>query len=270
MRERILFLLILAIMSSCSTDKKQTDSTKSAPTSTAITYSVVKSYPHDTTSFTEGFVFHEEKLLESTGAPEDLPQTKSAIGITDLSTGKFNQKVQIDKTIYSGEGIALFENKLYQLTYKHRLCFMYDANTFKQIGQFSYGNKEGWGLTTDGTSLIMSDGTSNLTYFDPKKRIPTKSISVTQNGLSTDRLNELEYIKGYIYANIWMKNIIVKIDPATGYIVGELDLSSLAYDAKTKNPRIDVMNGIAYNSITDRIYVTGKLWANVYEISFAH
>jgi glutaminyl-peptide cyclotransferase len=234
-----------------------------------IDYSVIKSYPHDVTSFTEGFLFHDGQLYESTGSPENLLYARSVFGPVDLKTGKIDIKGELDRKIYFGEGIVFFKNKLYELTYKNQKGFIYDAKTFKKLGQFSYDNKEGWSLTTDGTYIIMDDGTDKLTYVDENFKV-VKTLAVTENGTPVDNLNELEYIKGFIYANIWMKNYIVKIDTATGKIVGKIDLSMLFDEAKAINPEIDVTNGIAYDSIDDKIYVTGKLWANIYQIEFNH
>ena len=227
-------------------------------------------YPHDTTLFTEGFSFYNGQLFESTGSPNDLPQTKSSIGIDSLATGKFSKKIELDKTKYFGEGITFLNNKLYQLTYKNQIGFIYDANSFKKIGQFKYDNPEGWSLATDGKNLIMSDGTSKLTFLDPTNLKPVMILNVTENGMPQDSLNELEYIKGFIYVNIWMNNFIFKINPTTGKVVGNLDLSLLPFDAKNKNQRAAELNGIAYDSITDKIYVTGKLWPNIYQINFSH
>jgi glutamine cyclotransferase len=227
-------------------------------------------FDHDTSLFTEGFLFHDGQLFESTGSPEELPQTKSVIGISDLITGKFIRKIEIDKRKYFGEGIVFLNNKLYQLTYKNQVGFIYDARTFKEIGQFKYSNAEGWGLTTDGTNIIMSDGTNSLTILDPVKLTAVKKLQVTEKGYPIDKLNELEFIKGFIYANIWMSDMIVKIDTSSGNVVGKIDLKSLTSEARRINPKAEVLNGIAYDSTTDKIYVTGKLWANIYQIQFSH
>lgn len=272
MKQYILSSLLLVLLGSCNnnTTGEDTTTTEPAVTTPVINYTVAKYYVHDTSLFTEGLLFHNGQLFESTGSPEELPNTRSMIGITDLKTGKFTKKVEIDKSKYFGEGIVFFNNKLFQLTYKNQLCFIYDANTFKKTGEFTYANKEGWSLTTDGSSLIMSDGTNVLTYIDPVKYTPTKILSVTENGYPVDKLNELEFIKGFIYANIWLTDYIVKIDPSSGAVVGKIDLSSLTNEAKNKNPNADVLNGIAYDSTTDKVYVTGKLWPVIYEVQFGH
>lgn len=238
------------------------------PEIAAINFSVVKEYPHDMTSFTEGFLFHNNKLFESTGASPGLPQTRSLFGIVDTATGKIDVKAELDKTIYFGEGMVILKGKVFQVTYKNQKGFIYDAKNFKNLGEFSYTNKEGWGLTTDGKSIIMSDGTSYLTYIDPDSFKVTRILEVAENDRIVENLNELEFIKGFIYANIWMTNTIVKIDPNNGDVVGKMDLSDLAYQSKTKNPNALEMNGIAYDSISNKIMVTGKLWPTIYEIKF--
>ena len=264
--------LILSTIFSCRNNSKsaETNTTQSASNIPLISFSVPNYFPHDTTLFTEGFLFHKGELYESTGSPDDLPQTNSLLGTDNLETGKFSNKIELDKTKYFGEGIVFLNNKLYQLTYKDQIGFIYDADSFKKIGQFKYANLEGWSLTTDGKNLIMSDGTSKLTFLDPTTLTPVRILNVTENGIPQDSLNELEFIKGFIYANVWMNNHIVKINPSTGNIVGKLDLSILTQDARNKNPRADVLNGIAYDSISDKIYVTGKMWSNIYQINFNH
>ncbi|AYD48506.1 glutaminyl-peptide cyclotransferase [Arachidicoccus soli] len=234
-----------------------------------INYSVVNVFPHDTSLFTEGFVFHDGKFFESSGAPNDIPYTNSVVGSEDLQTGSFDKKITIDKTKYFGEGITFLGNKFYQLTWLNHLGFIYDAKSFKQIGTFSFPN-EGWGLATDGKYLIMDDSSNHLTYLHPGTYKPVKILSVTRNGMAQDSLNELEFIKGYIYANVWYRNEIVKIDTSTGKIVGKLDLSSIVNDAERNHPGSDVLNGIAYDSVQDKIYVTGKLWPKIYQINFPH
>ena len=231
-----------------------------------IDFVYIKSYPHDTTAFTEGFLIHNGKLYESTGATIDLPQTKSLFGIVDLTTGKIEPKVVLDRSKYFGEGITFLNGKVFQLTYKTKIGFVYDATNFKKIKEFTFPSEEGWGLTTDGINLIMSDGTYELTFLNPITLQTVKKISVTENGYAKDYLNELEYIKGYIFANIWKTNTIVKIDPVDGKVVGKLDLSSLAYEAKNIYLRSLEMNGIAYDSVKNRIFVTGKLWPKIYEL----
>ncbi|MBC3539289.1 glutaminyl-peptide cyclotransferase [Rufibacter sediminis] len=266
-------LLFPAVLAGCGNDPKSTtahdtNQMKSATAPSDINYGVVKAYPHDTTAFTEGFLVHQGKLYESTGSPADLAQTKSVIGVVDLTTGKLDVKVELDRNKYFGEGIVILNDKLYQLTYVSKIGFVYDANTFEKLGEFTFPSKEGWGMTTDGTHLIMSDGTSRLTYLNPTTFQAEKVLDVTDHNGRVENLNELEHIKGFLYANLYTSNLIVKIDPSSGKVVGKLDLTSLDRDAKSKKPDALELNGIAYDPETGKVFVTGKLWPNIYEIKF--
>jgi glutaminyl-peptide cyclotransferase len=239
------------------------------PSTPILNFSFVNSYPHDTSAFTEGLLFHNGKLFESTGAAQEIPQTRSLFGIVDLKTGKIDVKVEIDRNKYFGEGIVFLNGNVYQLTYQTKVGFVYDAVTFKKIKEFPLPTAEGWGMTTDGSSLIMSDGTDKLTYLDPSSLLVTKTLLVTENGNATFNINELEYIKGFIYANIWQTNTMVKIDPANGAVVAKLDLSALAYQAQSIYRGSLEMNGIAYDSTTNHLFVTGKMWPKIFEIELA-
>ena len=268
MKRILLFSTLAILLGSCVNNSNNEEYV--SPITPLISYSLLNAYPHDTLLFTEGFLFHNGKLFESTGSPEDLPKTKSLVGISDLLTGKFNSKIELDKKLFFGEGIVFMNNKLYQLTYKNKVGFIYDEKNFKKIGEFKYSNEEGWSLTTDGQNIIMSDGSSNLTYLDPVKLSPTKILKVTENGLPRDSLNELEFIKGFIYANIWRNNSVVKINPTNGKVIGKIDLGQLMVMEQNKNSHVDVLNGIAYDTTNDKIYVTGKLWSKIYQINFNH
>ena len=265
----IVLAIILFILNACNNKTKDAENI-AEPATPLINYSVVQTLLHDTSLYTEGLLIHDGKLYESTGSPDGLPQLRSLVGITDLITGKFENKIELDKTKYFGEGIVFLKDKLFQLTYKTQVGFIYDEKSFRQIGKFNFRNIEGWSLTTNDTDLIMSDGTDALTFLNPGDQTIIKILKVTENEKPLIHLNELEYIRGFIYANIWMTNYIVKIDPANGKVVGKLDLSSLDYEAKNKNSKAEVLNGIAFDSTNDKIYVTGKLWANVYQIQFTH
>ncbi len=234
-----------------------------------INYTVVKKHPHDVGAFTEGLFFYKGKLFESTGAPDHIPSTRSTFGIVDTATGEIQVKAELDRNVYFGEGIAAINDKIYWVTWQNQRGFIYDANTFQKTGQFNYNNKEGWGLTVYNNMIVMSDGTYNLTFFDPADMSVVKTLAVTKDGYGLDHLNELEFINGHIYANVWMSNIIVKIDPESGRVVGQLDLSALYNEAKTINPRLGEMNGIAYDPDNNRVLVTGKFWPDMYEIRFA-
>ncbi len=272
MTQLLSFFTILCLILSCQNSSKKVNQTKStdAEAVPTINYAIKGYFPHDQSLFTEGFLFYNNQLFESSGAPAEHPETNSVAGISDLVSGKFTKKVELDKSQYFGEGITFFNNKMYQLTYKNQQGFIYDAQSFKLIKKFTYKNTEGWGLTSDSTQLIMSDGTDKLTFFDPETMKPFRTLNVTENSLSRNNLNELEFINGFIYANIWTEDIIVKIDPKTGKIVGKINLGSLVREVKSINPNADVLNGIAFNPITNKIYITGKLWSKIYEIDFFH
>ena len=267
---RIFALLLTSVVFvSCTNENKPKENQKPVASEEEdipeIVYSLVKTFPHDTTSYTQGFLVYNKQLFESTGSPEYMTLTRSVMGILDSITGKINIKAELDRKKHFGEGIAILNNKIYQLTWKNQSGFTYDAKTFKPLSEFTFESKEGWGLTTDGTNLIMSDGTNTLSYLDPTtlkviKKVETPYIN----------LNELEFIKGYIYANVYQKDFIVKIDPANGKVLGIVNLSSLAEKALSKSKGSEVLNGIAYDAASDRIFVTGKLWPQLYEIKFEH
>jgi glutamine cyclotransferase len=240
------------------------------PAAFTIHFTLANVYPHDTASFTEGLVVHNGELYESTGHTDEIPSSRSLFGVVDPLTGKIHVKAELDKSKYFGEGIVFLHGKVYQLTYKTRIGFVYDAASFKQLREFTYPSEQGWGMTTDGTYLIMSDSTPDLHYLDPQNFNLIKTLRITENGEPVDQVNELEYIDGYIYANRFTQNYILKIDPANGKVAGRLDLSSLDDQAHIKYPGSLQMNGIAYDSVSDKVFVTGKRWPDIYEIRFPH
>jgi glutamine cyclotransferase len=273
MKKSILFLLIMSSLAACNNGDHNHDS--SAYTTGAdnaphlINYTVMSELPHDTTAYTEGFLFHDGQLYESTGTDADMPESRrSLFGTVDLATGKINPKVEIDRNKYFGEGIAFVNGKVYQLTYKTKLGFIYDAKTFRKLGEFTFPSKEGWGMTTNGSDLIMDDGSSNITWLDPITFRQIKVLGVTDNNGPVGNLNELELIKGYLYANQWQTNYILKIDTSSGKVVGKLNFDSVVGEVMNKFPGAEVLNGIAYDSTTGKVYVTGKLWPNIFEIKF--
>ena len=237
----------------------------------AITYTVLNALPHDKDSYTEGFLVHDGKLYESSGAPGDVDRTRSIVGIVDRATGKISVKAELDRKKYFGEGIAIINNKLYQITWRNfegliKKGFIYDLRTFKKIGEFDFPSNEGWGMTTDGKSLIMSDGSSNITFLDPVTFKTNRIVGVTDNNGPVGNINELEYVNGTILANRYETPYILRIDPNTGKVLGKADFSSLVKELKLKDPDADYMNGIAYDSAKNKIYITGKLWPNIYEV----
>ena len=278
MKQLLIPFILLFLLAACNSNTTETTSPGIAPepAPSLIGYTVVNTYPHDTGFYTEGFEFHEGQLYESSGSGSADPEDKkslypSAFGIVDLKTGKVETKASLDNALYFGEGITLLNGKIYQLTWQNHKGYIYDSKTFKKIDEFSYAG-EGWALTHDSTHLIMSDGSSNLKFIDPATingTLKAQSIvGVTDNNGPVPSINELEYIEGFIYANQYQTNYILKIDPSNGKVVAKLDLSNLAAEAVKKHPNADVLNGIAYNPQTKSLYVTGKLWPTIYEIKF--
>lgn len=261
----IFFVMLFAGCNDGEENKKQPIAAP-ATISPDITYNIIAAYPHDTTSFTEGLLMHDGKLYESTGAPEDMPQTNSLFGEVDLRTGKIDVKARIDREKYFGEGIVFLHDKIYQLTYINKTGFIYDAATFRQTGQFTFPSAEGWGLTTDSSSLIMSDGSDTITYLDPGNFKTEKILLVKDENGIVRTLNELEFIKGNIFANIWGTNTIVIIDTATAKVIGRINADGIAARQKDKYSGALEMNGIAYDPAKDRLYITGKMWADIYEL----
>ena len=231
-----------------------TPSTSNGPTT--YTYKIVKTYPHDTSAFTEGLVFDNGVLFESTGKSSSLRRV-------DLESGNVLQKVSLPEE-YFGEGLAVVNDLLVQLTWQNNIGFIYDKSTFSLMGNFSYST-EGWGLTYDGKSLIMSDGSSNLTFLDPATFQKVGQVSVHDGNTSVIDINELEYVNGDIYANIWLQQKIAIINPQNGVVKGWIDLTGIY----TSNNIDDVLNGIAYDSQTNRLFITGKDWPELYQIIIA-
>jgi glutamine cyclotransferase len=223
-------------------------------------YKIVHTYPHDPGAFTQGLVFYDGYLYEGTGM-----EGESSVRKVELSTGKVVQKIDVPRP-YFGEGIVLWKDKLIELTWRTKIGFVYDRATFKQLGTFTY-NREGWGITQDGKRLIMSDGSATLYFWDPETLKEIGHLDVDDKGSPVQNLNELEFIKGEIYANVWMTDRIARISPATGHVIGWIDLASLHAQADT--PSNNVLNGIAYDSKQNRLFVTGKNWPKLFEIRLA-
>ncbi len=268
MKKIFLYLFILFFFVKCGnadTTKReeQTAGSDNMASPGIINYSVMNIYPHDTTSFTEGLFIHEGVLYESTGPGGD-DRYKSWAGPVDIKTGKPQRKIILDKK-YFGEGSSILNGKLYQLTYKNNTGFVYDARTYKKLSEFTYPG-EGWALTHDSTYLIMSDGSNKLQYLDPATLKVTKIIGVEDNNGPVSNINELEYISGYLYANQYLTNYVLKIDPASGKVIGRLDLTNLEMQSKRKYANAQETNGIAYDPATKKMFVTGKCWPDLYEI----
>ena len=268
----VILFLVIGLVSACgdssgsSANSNTASETPANNESPAITYTILNALPHDKDSYTEGFLMHNGTLFESSGAPEGNDKTRSMVGIVDPTTGVISVKAELDRKIFFGEGITILGDKLYQLTWTNKKGFIYDLKTFKKIGEFTFPSKEGWGMTTDGSSLIMSDGSSNLTYLDPLSFKTIRIVGVTDNNGPVGNINELEYVNGNILANIYQTPYIIRIDPGTGKVLGKADFSNLVKEVKLKDPDVDYMNGIAWDSAKNKIYITGKLWPNMYEV----
>jgi len=227
-----------------------------------ISYNVVSTYPHDTSIYTQGLEFYQGKLFQSGGQ-----YGRSKLAHTDLITGKIVQQLPLDKK-YFGEGLTVLNDTIYQLTWQEHIVHVYHVKDFTKIKELPI-NTAGWGLTNDGKNIVASDGSSNLYFYEPSTFRLLRTQGVTENGNPVINLNELEYINGYIYANQYQYNYIVKIEPNSGQVVGKLDLTEIVNRIKAKDPRAEELNGIAYNPDTKKIYVTGKYWPELFEVQFA-
>lgn len=229
-----------------------------AATIPVYTYEVVNVFPHQADAFTEGLVFLNGELLESTGL-----NGESSLRRVDLKTGKVLQRIDVPAQ-YFGEGLGVLSNKLYQLTWQTHKGFVYDLESFRLEKEFAYEN-EGWGLATDGHWLIMSDGTDQIRFLDPDSFEVKRSIHVFAGEQPVVRLNELEYVKGEIFANVWGTDFVVRIDPATGKVNSVIDFTGLLAPAD-RTVNTDVLNGIAYDATADRLFITGKHWPKLFEV----
>jgi len=221
-------------------------------------YEIVRTYPHDPAAFTQGLEFHDGLLLESTG------RSPSTIRKVRLEDGVVLQRRELDPALF-GEGLTAFGDRLLTLTWRDHKGFIWDAGDLSLKGEFAYAG-EGWGLTHDADRLILSDGTPNLRFLDPATMAETGRVAVTLRGRPVARLNELEWIDGQVFANIWQTDVIVRIDPASGKVVGIIDLRGLWPVSERKDPNDDVLNGIAWDPEGRRLFVTGKNWPTLYEI----
>ncbi|HEY0430552.1 MAG TPA: glutaminyl-peptide cyclotransferase, partial [Pyrinomonadaceae bacterium] len=219
---------------------------------------VVHTWPHDPEAFTQGLVFSGGNFIESTGEVGH-----SSLRRLEIETGTVVQRVDVPPP-YFAEGITMLKGKIYQLTWQHQIGFIYDALTFEKMGQFNYQG-EGWGLTNDGTLLILSDGSNRIRFLDPDNFQVKRTIAVVDGRAPVNQLNELEYIQGEIYANIWHADRVARIDPQSGKIVGWIDMRGLLAPGDIQDEEA-VLNGIAYDEASGRIFVTGKLWPKLFEI----
>jgi glutamine cyclotransferase len=222
-----------------------------------LSATVVKSYPHDPHAFTQGLEFFDGYLYESTGR-----QRQSTLRQTVVETGRVVKSVRLPDESF-GEGLTIFHGKIYQLTWLEKIGFIYDLRTFRKLGKFSYGT-EGWGLTHDDASLILSDGTNRLQYIDPASFRVTKTLEVSAGSEAVTNLNELEFIRGEIWANVWHSDRIARIDPKSGQVTAWVDLTAIT--EKDPHEQEDVLNGIAWDPGRQRLFVTGKNWSKLFEI----
>jgi glutamine cyclotransferase len=229
---------------------------RQVPPALLTQYEVLSSYPHDPRAFLQGWLWYDGGFYESTGL-----NGESTLRRVAFPSGEVVQKIDVPREHFA-EGLAMVGDRLIQLTWRSKKAFIYDRASFGLIGDFPY-ETEGWGLTYDGTSLIMSDGSANLFFFDPETYQLTRTQAVTLEGRPLPQINELEWIKGEIWANVWHSDMIVRIDPVTGQVVGVLDMTGLLPNRRDDD---DVLNGIAYDADADRTFVSGKRWPLLFEI----
>jgi glutamine cyclotransferase len=228
------------------------------PSGAADSYRVVHSYPHDAHAFTQGLIYADGHLYESTGL-----QGHSSLRMVDLETGRVLQELPVPPQ-YFAEGLAAWGSTLVQLTWQAHTAFVYDRFSFRELRTEGYSG-EGWGLTTDANELILSDGTADLRFLDPATFHELRKVTVKDHGRPVTELNELEFVRGEIYANVWHSDRIARISHANGKVLGWIDLAGLLPAGERTDPEA-VLNGIAYDAAHDRLFVTGKLWPRLFEI----
>jgi glutamine cyclotransferase len=237
------------------------------------TYKVIKVFPHDTSCYTEGLLYQDGFLYESGGGYAEPPKGQekdgqSSLRKVDLNTGKVLQKVLLDPKVF-GEGISIVGNKIIQLTWKEKIGYVYDKDSFKLLNTFTNNvGAEGWGMCFDGKKLYMDDSSNRIWFLDKDNYRQIGYIDVYDDKGAVDSINELEYIEGKLYANVYRTNNILVIDPKTGAVLEKIDLTNL-YPEDKRTPNADVLNGIAYDAQGKRIFVTGKKWPNLYQVEFS-
>ncbi len=256
----LLFAFLLLVLAGCESRTAPIKPPSPSPTDRPphYTYRVIQTYPHDPNAFTEGLVFHEGALFESTGLVGE-----STLRKVELESGAILEPLSLPPEQF-GEGIAIYADRILQLTLSSGTGYIYDLATLRLLGRFSYSG-EGWGLTHDGERLILSDGTAVLRFLDPESFEETGRLTVIDQGQPVGRLNELEIVDGEIFANIWPTDRVARISPATGQVLGWIELAGLL-PAESRTPGVDVLNGIAYDAERGRLFVTGKRWPLLFEI----
>jgi glutamine cyclotransferase len=263
------FVAVTALLTACHDNNKSSDSDVTVPAippPAAISYSLVKVYPHDTSSYTQGLIWQNNKLYEGTGM-----RGVSKLRQVDINTGKPIREITLPATDF-GEGITLLNNKIYQLTWEEHKVYVYDASTFKKLQELPW-TYEGWGLTNNGKQLIVTTSDSNLYFVNPETFRIEKTVGVSDNNGYVASINELEYVNGSIYANVYGADYIIKINPESGKVEGRVDLSDIlqkagaAYDPRQVDSGY-VLNGIAYDAAKNSFYITGKRWPILCEVKF--
>jgi glutamine cyclotransferase len=252
-----LIILLLFFMAFTGLLTTRSSNSNNPETPKEYTYEIVNTFDHDSNAFTQGLIYENGFLYEGTGL-----NGHSSLRKVEMETGKVLQQFNL-KDEFFGEGITIFDDKIIQLTYRSNIGFVYDKKTFELLREFNYP-REGWGITHDGTYLIMSNGTPTLYFLNPETFEQISRVAVTYKGNLLNNINELEYINGKIYANIWNKDSIVIIDPQTGHVTGVIDLEGLLSTQESQTA--EVLNGIAYDQKNKRLLVTGKLWPKLFEI----
>jgi glutamine cyclotransferase len=262
----IISLFTVLLLVSCNTGDKTPDENdpvipSGIPAPAPIGFTIISKHPHDSSAYTQGLEIHNGKLYEGTGDYET-----SSLRITDWKTGIVEKKHLMGSQDIFGEGITVFNNKIYQLTWESNVVYQYDiSNIEKPVKKFEWPY-EGWGITHNDKELIVSDGSSNLYIVDPESFRVKSTISVNDNNGPVRLLNELEYVNGYVYANVYQTNYIVKIDFESGHVVGKINLQGLLPESEYVPGRTDVLNGIAYDSASGNFLITGKRWPRLFEM----
>lgn len=264
---KILPLFFISFLYSCNnTENPENDPDLGRPLSgipkpNNIPFSIIAQYPHDTSAYTQGLHFYNGKLYEGTGDYE-----ASSLRITDYKTGKIEKIHKMGTNLIFGEGITILNNKLYQLTWQSNIVYVYNINNLEKPIKNLKWPYEGWGITNNGTELVISDGSANLYFVDPENLRIKNTVVVSDNAGPVDSINEMEMIDGYVYANVYEQNFIVKIDPESGHIVGKMTFQNLLQPQDNVPGRTNVLNGIAYDSISKKIFITGKRWPKLFEL----
>ncbi len=268
MRARVGSVLLgLLLAAACKSEEPptRTGSPTAAPTAPVAKFRTVRSWPHDPGAFTQGLDFHEGRLYEGTGV-----EGQSTLREVTLETGAVVRKVDLPPNVF-GAGVTVLGDRIYQVTWTSQKGFVYDLRTFRVIREFAYEG-QGWGLTNDGTSLILSDGSARLRFLDPATFAVQRTVTVRDGAREVGKLNELEMVNGEVWANVWETSSIARINPATGTVVGWVNLEGVFTDSDRRRylkpgQQVDVLNGIAYDETAGRLVVTGKWWPRLYEIT---